>query len=194
MPRADQCRVGTSVTATPPPSSTRSCQSNASALIAKSALRIVTSLPSGVTTRGAKFCRKPRQRRDIEMIVMTVRDQHDVDLRQLLERDAGIVVPLRSGKADGRDPRGPDGIDEDVEAAGLDQPAGVADEGEPHLVAVDALRRRVGIGIWHPVRPVCALPPAAELPAQHLAERSSAAPRRDRRRAVPSKWSETGPS
>ena len=55
MPRADQCRVGTSVTATPLPSSTRSCQSNASALIAASALRMVTSLPSGVITRGENF-------------------------------------------------------------------------------------------------------------------------------------------
>ncbi len=51
-PRADQCRIGTSVTAMPLPSSTRLCQSNASARISLSALRMVTSLPSGVITRG----------------------------------------------------------------------------------------------------------------------------------------------
>ena len=54
-PRADQCRVGTSVTASPLPSSTRSRQSKLSALMVWSASRMVTSLPSGVITRGAKF-------------------------------------------------------------------------------------------------------------------------------------------
>ncbi len=35
------------------------------------------------------------------MIVMAVRHQHDIDRRQRVERDAGIVVPLRPGPANG---------------------------------------------------------------------------------------------
>ncbi len=102
---------------------------------------------------------------------MAMRDQHDVDLRQLLEGDAGIVVPLRSGEADRRDPLRPDRVNEDVEAAGLDQPAGMADEGEPQPIAVDPRRRGVGMGAGRPVGPFGAIPLAAELPAQHLAQR-----------------------
>ena len=124
----------------------------------------------GDHARGKVLC-EPRQRRDIEMIVVPVRDQHDVDLRQLLERDAGIVVPLRPRPADRREPHRPDGIDHDVEAAGLDQPAGMADEGEPQPIAVDPRRRGVGMGTGGPIRPFRALPLAIELPAQHLAER-----------------------
>ena len=44
--------------------------------------------------------RQPRQRRDIEMVVMAVGHQHRIDRRQRVERDAGIVDPFRPGKAD----------------------------------------------------------------------------------------------
>ena len=57
-------------------------------------------------------------------------------------------------------PARPDGIDQDVEACGLDQPARMADEGEPHLAAIDARRRRVGMGARRPFRPDRALPAA----------------------------------
>ena len=64
----------------------------------------------------------------------------------------------------------PDGIDQDVEARGLDQPAGVTDKGEPRRVAFDARGRGVGLGAGGPFRPHCSRPVAAELPAQYLAE------------------------
>ena len=40
-----------------------------------------------------------RKRRDVEVVVVPVRDQHGVDRRQRVEGDPGIVDPLRSGKA-----------------------------------------------------------------------------------------------
>ena len=156
----------------PLPSSTRSCQSNASALIALSVSRMVTSLPSGVITRGENFSVQLRQRRDVEMVVMAVRHQHDVDLRQRVEGDAGIVVPLRPGKRHRRGPHRPHGIDENVEVRGLDQPGDVADERQPHLAAGNPRRRRIAVGVRHPIRPARALAVGAELPAQHFAERS----------------------
>ena len=115
-----------------------------------------------------RFCSDPRQRQYIEMVVVAVRHQHDVDVRQGIEGNAGIVVAPRPRKAHRRDAHRPHGIDEDVEAAGLDQPARVAYERQPHLVALDARRRRVGMRVLHPIRPGRALAIAAELPAQHF--------------------------
>ena len=114
---------------------------------------MVRSLPSGVITRGENLAASFRERRDVEMVVVAVRDQYDVDLRQGVEVDAGIVVPLRSRKGKGRDAFRPDGIDQDVEAGRLDQPARVPDKRQPRLVALNACRRRVGEGTWLPFRP-----------------------------------------
>src|SRR5262249_50235721 len=97
----------------------------------------------------------------------------DVDLRQRIEGDAGIVMAFRAGKADRRDAHRPDGIDEDIETCSLDQPAGMSDERKAHLVAVDARRRRVGMLVGDPLRPGRTFA-FAELPAQHLVQ----APRR----------------
>lgn len=124
-----------------------------------------------------KCPRELRQRRDVEMVVVAVRHQHDIDPGQFIECDAGIVVPLRPGEAERRGPHRPDRIEQDVEARGLDQPAGMADKAEPHLVAFDAGRRRIGMGARRPFRPDRALPAAPELPAQHFTKRF-------RRRAV----------
>src|ERR1700746_1696210 len=87
-----------------------------------------------------------------------------------MECDAGIVVPLGTGKGKRRDARRPDRIDGDVEPRGLDQPARVADEGQSHLSAADTRRRLVGKWAWRPFRPGCALPAAAELPARKVAD------------------------
>ena len=54
---------------------------------------------------------EPRQRVDIEMIVMAVGHQHDVDGRQIRERDAGIVHALRSDGAERRGSLRPHGIE-----------------------------------------------------------------------------------
>ena len=65
-----------------------------------SARRMVTSLPSGVITRGARISRRACDSvGDVEMIVVAVRHQHDVDRRQRVERDAGVVAALRPGPA-----------------------------------------------------------------------------------------------
>ena len=69
------------------------------------------------------------------------------------------------------------GIDQDVQARGLDQPADVADKRQPHLAAIDTRRRGVGMRARRPFGPGLPLPVPAELPAQHFAERF-------RRRAV----------
>src|SRR6201999_2803580 len=102
--------------------------------------------------------------------VMTVRDQHDIYLRESIEGDAGIVAAFWSGKGKGPGPLVPVGIDENVETRGLDRPTRVADEREPRLVAVDPRGRGVGIGTGRPFRPDRALAVAAKLPAQHFAE------------------------
>ena len=60
---------------------------------------MMVSLPSGVITRAAMRGVQPRQRLDVEMIVVAVRDQHDIDRRQRVERDAGIVDALRPDEA-----------------------------------------------------------------------------------------------
>jgi len=105
------------------------------------------------------------------MIVMAVRHQDDVDLRQRFERDTRVVDTLRSGPTNRRSTHRPYRIDQNVQATGLDQPARVADIGQPHLVAVNALRRRIGMRARRPLRPGLPLPVAPELPAQHLAKR-----------------------
>ncbi len=47
---------------------------------------------------------EPRERCHVEMVVVTVADEHEVDLRQGLEGDPGPVHPLRTGEGDGGDP------------------------------------------------------------------------------------------
>src|SRR4030081_1666384 len=91
------------------------------------------------------------------MVVVAARNQRDVDRRERGKRDAGVVVTLRSGPAERRGARRPYWIDQNVESGGLDQPAGVADKRQPHLVAGDPRRRRVGGGARRPIRP--GLPP-----------------------------------
>jgi hypothetical protein len=102
---------------------------------------------------------------------MTVRDQHDVDRRQRLERNARVVAALRPGPAHRRRTPRPHRIDQNVQSGGLDQPAGVADIRQSRLVAPDARRRRVGMRARRPFGPDLPLPAWAELPAQHISER-----------------------
>ena len=104
------------------------------------------------------------------MVVMAMRDKHDVDMRQGLEGDAGIVVPAGAGERERRHPLRPYGVDEDVEPSGLDQPAGMADEGQPRRLAMNLVRRRIGMRARRPFRPAGALAVAVELPAQHFRE------------------------
>ncbi len=114
---------------------------------------------------------------------MAVRHQHDIDRGQRLERDAGIVVPLRPGKGKRRGAHRPHRIDQDVEPRGLDQPARVADKGQPHLVAARRAQAACRRGGSAPIR---ARPRAAGRPrtaSAALRQAISAARRRDRRNA-----------
>ena len=43
---------------------------------------------------------EPREGRDVEVVVVIMRDQHRVDCRQRVERDAGIVDALGPGEAE----------------------------------------------------------------------------------------------
>src|SRR5216683_3778691 len=105
------------------------------------------------------------------MIVMAMRYQRDVDRRQRLERNTGVVATLWSGKAHRRGAHRPYRIDQNVQPRCLDQPAGVTDERQPYLVAADARRRRVGVRARRPFRPGLPLPAGTELPAQHFTKR-----------------------
>ena len=128
------------------------------------------------------MCRvKPRQRLDVEVVVMTVRHQHDVDRRQRFERNAGIVDPHRSHEADRRDALRPDRVDQDVEARGLQKPARVAHVREPPLGAIHACGRRIAIRARRPVR--ARAPSRGSCTSGTAWSRSSAAMSTDRRTA-----------
>ena len=143
-----------------------------SALMRGSASRItVTSLPSGVTTRGREFrgeLRQRRQRRDGRNGRATPARRRCQAMRRTRCRD-------RCGASDRRNVTGETrsdqtGIDQDVQPRGLDQPARMTDERQPHLVALDARRRRIGMALGTQSGH-CEAPSLAELPAQHLGER-----------------------
>ena len=58
---------------------------------------------------------------EVEMVVMVVGDQHRMDRRQILERDARRIDPPGAGETEGARPLGEDRIGEDVEARRLDE-------------------------------------------------------------------------
>ena len=83
---------------------------------------------------------KPRQRCDIKMVVMRMRDQDHIDRRQVRKGDAGIVHPFRPDKAERRCALRPHRIDQNVEACDLDEPARMPDIGQPPGRAFDPRR------------------------------------------------------
>ena len=66
----------------------------------RDARRMIVSLPSGVICAALCSPAARFERRDVEMVVVIVGDQHEVDRRQILEGDAGRVHPLRPGEAE----------------------------------------------------------------------------------------------
>jgi hypothetical protein len=62
---------------------------------------------------------EPRQGRQIEMVVVAVRDQDGIDRWQCFECDARIVDTPRAGKAHRRDALGPDRVEQEIEPSGL---------------------------------------------------------------------------
>ena len=63
------------------------------------------------------------------MVVVAVRDQHDVDRRQVGEGDARIVDALRAEEAEGRGAPRPDRVEQHIEPRRLNEQAGMADIG-----------------------------------------------------------------
>jgi hypothetical protein len=89
----------------------------------------------------------------VEMIVVIVRDQHDIDVRQILERNARRLHPLGSGALQRRGAQGKDRIREHVEPAGLHQHGRVTDPGGGRVhvrarqgIAADEVK--IGIHSW----------------------------------------------
>ena len=82
---------------------------------------------------------------------MVVADQHEIDLRQIVEPDAGCRDALWT-EAERAGSLRIDGVGEDVEAVRLDEDAGVADPRHDHAIAVD---QRCGAGRCdrHALRP-----------------------------------------
>ena len=107
------------------------------------------------------------ERRDVEMIVVIVADEHEIDRRKIFEADAGRPVSLRTDRADRRRALGPDRIGEDVHAVDLNQRRRMIDEGDSQLAVSDAGRRRRTEGRVAPLAPRAAL--ASEHPFQKRA-------------------------
>ena len=110
--------------------------------------RRVVSLHDGVVAERRDDARpmrgrEARQRLGVEMVVVAMRDQHDVDRRQRVEGDAGIVDALRPGEAHRRDALRPDRIDQDVAAR---RSAAAASRGPHRRCAIPAPRRARAAG------------------------------------------------
>ncbi len=112
---------------------------------------------------------QPLQRREVEVVVVIVADQHHVDRRQVGEGDARLVDPLRPGEGEWRGAVRPHRIGQDVQPGRLDQQRGVADHGEPQRIAPhppDGPGAGMGTGPCR--RPFRAT--AAELPLEEIGE------------------------
>ena len=100
-------------------------------------------MPSGVTMRGRKRCHSRPDGDAIHVVVVVVRHQHRVDLRQVVEGDAGRIHALGADERKGTGAIRPHRIDQNVSPARLQQEAGVADVGHAHRVAGDLRGRPV---------------------------------------------------
>src|SRR3982751_269631 len=76
----------------------------------------------------------PGNRACVEMIVVVVREDYDIDGRQRIEIDGGRNPSLRTSELNGGRPLAPDGVDQDIAAADLDQKAGVSHPCEGKLL------------------------------------------------------------
>ena len=113
--------------------------------------------------------RQSRQGGNVEMVVVAMGDERHIDRRQRIKGDSGIVDALRSRESHRRGTLGPDRINEDVQAAGLEQQACVSYERDaPVARIIHPLRRLVGKGTRIALGPRHALP--GELPANEVGE------------------------
>jgi hypothetical protein len=87
--------------------------------------------------------REPRQRGDVHVVVVVVRDEDGVERRQVAKRDAGRRGALRAQNPERTRPLGPNRIEQKIDALGLNQKAGMADETDPQRAAFDPFGRVV---------------------------------------------------
>lgn len=104
---------------------------------------------------------------DVEVVIVVVRDQHEVDRRQVAHQDARRVAAKRSGKGDGACATRPDRIGQYVDARDLDQKGRVTDHGHTQPIAGDGkFGLRLGERAVVTSRP--RHPSTAELPVQEV--------------------------
>ena len=108
------------------------------------------------------------QCRDVQMIVVIVRHDHDIDGRQIVEGDSRRSGASRPGEGHGACALRPDGIRQDVETRRLDQQCRMADHGHHEPLAIHALLRlrRDEVGSHHGLGPIDLA--STELPAQQI--------------------------
>src|SRR6185312_4242471 len=81
------------------------------------------------------------QRGQVAMVVVIVAQEHEVDLRQVIELDTRCGHSAGAGEAQWAGALGIHRIGQQVAAAGLYEEGGVADEGHDHLVWTGRPRR-----------------------------------------------------
>src|SRR3546814_7106554 len=92
---------------------------------------------------------QPLERRHIHMVVMIVAEEHDVDLRQIIEPYARRPHPFRPREGEGRGAFRPDRVGQYVEALGLHEHRRMAhpcdgaraDRSEEHTSELQSLMR-----------------------------------------------------
>lgn len=88
-----------------------------------------------------KCVMQARKRPSVEMIVMIMGDQYHIDGRQVVQPNSRRDRSLRSGKCHRTGPVGPDRICQNIESTDLDQHRGMADHGDPQILALDTRQR-----------------------------------------------------
>lgn len=90
---------------------------------------------------------------EVQVVVVIVADDDDVDLREFIEGDAGVVDSFGAGPSEWAYAFREDGIGEDVVATGLYQEGGVVDKGDADFFAFDFLCGRFVAGGFDPSGP-----------------------------------------
>src|SRR5689334_16712678 len=103
----------------------------------------------------------------IHVVIVIVRQQHDIDLRQVIEGDAGRIAAPRPCKAEWARSFREDRVGENVRSCSLDQETGMADEGYPQPFG-DLLWRSI-LWEWRWNRFWPRLPTAQDSPAEKIA-------------------------
>ena len=70
----------------------------------------------------------------VHVVVVVVGDEHGVDGREIRETDSGKIVATRAEELEGTDAIRPDGVNEDVNAGGLNEKRGMSDAGDAEIV------------------------------------------------------------